>query len=183
MMRAHLRQISVIVLTRIWFFCHDRYQTDRLNFKMNEMQEALRLAKQAAAEDEVPVGAVVVCNGQIVGRGYNRREQTQSPTSHAEIHAIEEASKALGSWRLENCILFVTLEPCPMCLAASQQARVSKIIYGAQDLKGGAISLGYELHKNEKMNHRFEVVYEPHAECSEILSEFFLKKRAEKKLK
>ena len=150
---------------------------------MKEILEALALARQAAIEDEVPVGAVVVHKGKIIGRGYNRREQTQSPTSHAEIHAIEEAAKILGSWRLENCTLVVTLEPCPMCLAASQQARISKIIYGAHDPKGGALSLGYDFHKNEKMNHRFEVVCEPNKECSEVLSEFFAKKRVEKKLR
>lgn len=141
------------------------------------LEEALKLAREAEAQDEVPVGAVVVCEGKIIGRGYNRREQHQSPVSHAEIHALEEAAKHLGSWRLENCALVVTLEPCPMCLGAIQQARVNEVYYGAMDPKGGALSLGYRLHEDVRTNHRFIVEYRPHALCGAILSEFFRKKR------
>ncbi|MGZ3687371.1 MAG: nucleoside deaminase [Bdellovibrionota bacterium] len=143
----------------------------------NWMEEALKLAERAASEDEVPVGAVLVHEGRVIGRGANRREQDQSPTSHAEILAIEAAARALGSWRLLECELYVTLEPCPMCLAACQQARVSRVIYGAADPKGGALSLGYPLHEDKRINHRFEVVYRENAECSRVLKEFFAKKR------
>jgi tRNA(adenine34) deaminase len=144
------------------------------------MQQALELAQKAASEDEVPVGAVVILNGKIIGRGYNRREQDQSPIAHAEILAIEEAAKNLGSWRLEDCELIVTLEPCPMCLAACQQARIKQVFYGAQDPKGGALSLGYPLHEDLKTNHRFSVTFQETPECGKILSEFFQKKRKRK---
>lgn len=107
------------------------------------MTEALSLAAQAAAEDEVPVGAVVVRTDpktkitEIVGRGYNRREQDENPIAHAEILAIQDAARTTGHWRLTDCALYVTLEPCPMCLAACQQARVEQVYYGASDPKGG----------------------------------------------
>src|SRR3954447_8827162 len=113
------------------------------------MDMALELARQAAACDEVPVGAVVVDpEGRIVGKGFNLREQAQSPLAHAEILAIEGAARALGSWRLIGCSLYVTLEPCPMCLSACQQARLAQVIYGAKDPKGGALSLGYAVHQD-----------------------------------
>jgi tRNA(adenine34) deaminase len=141
------------------------------------LPEALELAKKAAAEDEVPVGAVVVQDGKIIGRGYNRRETDQNPLSHAELEAIRDAARSLGSWRLERCTLYVTLEPCPMCLAACQQARVERVVYGARDPKGGALSLGYKLHEDARTHHRFTVDYEETPECGKILSEFFSKKR------
>jgi tRNA(adenine34) deaminase len=145
------------------------------------MLEALKCAEQAEAEDEVPVGAVVVLNGKIVGRGYNRREQDQNPLAHAEVLAIQSACENLKSWRLEDCTLWVTLEPCPMCLAACQQARVQKVVYGAQDPKGGALSLGYPLHEDPKTNHRFSVQFSDESpECGKILSRFFSKKRKQK---
>lgn len=141
------------------------------------LSEALLEAREAAADDEVPVGAVVVYQGKIVGRGRNRREKLQSALSHAEIHAIEEASRTLGSWRLVDCELYVTLEPCPMCLAACQQARITRVVYGATDPKGGAISLGYHLHEDARTNHRFAADHTPSPACGEILTEFFRKKR------
>lgn len=144
------------------------------------MSEALRLAEQAASESEVPVGAVVVHDGKIIGRGYNRREQDQNPLAHAEVMAIREAAQALGSWRLIDCTLVVTLEPCPMCLAASQQARISKIVFGTLDPKGGALSLGYRLHEDTRTHHRFAVVHEDSEACSLILKNFFKARRAEK---
>jgi tRNA(adenine34) deaminase len=147
---------------------------------MSFLTEALRLAEQAASEDEVPVGAVVVHQGQIIGRGYNRREQDHNPLAHAEIMAIHEAAQKLKSWRLNDCQLFVTLEPCPMCLAACQQARIAEVVYGAQDPKGGALSLGYALHQDPKTNHRFTVQFEETPECGKILSRFFDKKRKQK---
>lgn len=141
------------------------------------LEEAFGLAKKAESEDEVPVGAVVVLNSRVIGRGYNRREALNDPTEHAEMMAIREAAQALASWRLPDCELFVTLEPCPMCLSAAQQARIRKIVYGAQDPKGGALSLGYELQRDERLNHRFSAEYVPHAPSSEILKSFFKKKR------
>lgn len=142
------------------------------------MAEALEQARLAASEDEVPVGAVVVSgDGRVIGRGRNRREKRQDPLSHAELEAIREASAALGSWRLLDCVLVVTLEPCPMCLAASQQARVSEVVYGAADAKGGALSLGYRLHEDARTNHRFRATHRPNAACAEVLKEFFRRKR------
>ena len=141
------------------------------------MKQALFLAKMAQEEDEVPVGAVVIHNGIVVGKGYNRREKEQNPISHAEIVAIQEASRTLGSWRLTGCRLVVTLEPCLMCLAASQQARLTEIIYGAKDPKGGALSLGYGFNEDLRANHRFAVSYIDTPECGQILSDFFAQKR------
>jgi tRNA(adenine34) deaminase len=141
------------------------------------MKEALKLAKRAASEDEVPVGAIVVKDGTIIGRGYNRREQEQNPISHAEIDAIREAARSLGSWRLMGCELYVTLEPCPMCLAACQQARLTSLVYGTPDPKGGAISLGYKLHEDTRTNHRFSVRFQETPECGAVLTEFFRAKR------
>ncbi|MEK6706146.1 MAG: nucleoside deaminase, partial [Bdellovibrionota bacterium] len=105
------------------------------------IDEALRLARSAAKLGEVPVGALVV-NQEIIGRGFNKRERSNDPLAHAEMIALTSAAKKLGSWRLDGCILVATLEPCLMCLAACQQARIRKVIYGAKDPKGGAISLG-----------------------------------------
>ncbi len=141
------------------------------------MSEALELAREAERADEVPVGAVILHEGRVVGRGRNDREESNDPTGHAEIRAIQAAARALGSWRLEKCTLVVTLEPCPMCLAAVQQSRIPLVIYGAQDPKGGALSLGYRLNEDSRTNHRFEVRYEPEPRCSSILTEFFRKKR------
>ena len=142
------------------------------------MLQALGLAREAAQENEVPVGAVIVCEGELVGEGYNRREMDQNPCSHAEIEAIIEASGHLGSWRLTECTLYVTLEPCPMCLAACQQARIKEVVYGAVDPKGGALSLGYRLHEDLRINHRFEVRLEQMADCGQVLKDFFARKRA-----
>jgi tRNA(adenine34) deaminase len=146
------------------------------------LQEALELARQAQSQDEVPVGAIILdAEGNRIGSGKNIRETESDPTGHAEIIAIREACRAIQSWRLEGCTLVVTLEPCPMCLAAAHQARVSKIIYSAQDPKGGALSLGYHLHSDERTNHRFEIEQISHPECGEILSRFFQEKRRQKK--
>lgn len=141
------------------------------------MSEAIRLAARAAEEGEVPVGCVVVHRGRIVGRGYNLREKTQNPTAHAEIMAIVEAARTLGSWRLTDCVLIVTLEPCPMCLAACQQARVDRVYYGAKDPKGGAISLEFPLHRDTRLNHRFDVELIETSECGRMLSGFFAERR------
>lgn len=145
------------------------------------LHEAYRLAVEAGARDEVPVGAVIVKDDQIIGRGSNTRENEQDPTGHAEMNAIREAARALGSWRLIDCDLYVTLEPCPMCLSACQQARVRKVIYGAKDEKGGAICLGFHAHDDARLNHQFEVEYQESEECSQVLKDFFARRRLEKK--
>ncbi len=145
------------------------------------LQIALEEARKAAALDEVPVGAVVMQGDRIVARGHNLRETEQDPMGHAELAALRAAARELGSWRLEGCTLYVTLEPCPMCLAACQQARVEQVIYGAHDPKGGALSLGYKLHEDARTNHRFAVEYRETPECGRVLSEFFKKKRAKTK--
>lgn len=103
----------------------------------NFLAKALDLAREAALDDEVPVGAVIVRDDKIIGSGRNTREKDQNPIKHAEMIAIEEAARALGSWRLIDCDLYVTLEPCPMCLAACQQARVRRVVYAAKDESGG----------------------------------------------
>lgn len=139
--------------------------------------EALALAKAAALAGEVPVGAVIVQDGRIIGRGANTREAAQDPLGHAEISAIREAAKNLGSWRLLDCDLYVTLEPCPMCLSACQQARIRKVVYGAKDEKGGALCLGFHVHDHPKLNHRFEVEFAPEEECSRVLKGFFAVRR------
>jgi tRNA(adenine34) deaminase len=147
------------------------------------LAEALELAREAARQDEVPVGAVIIdAQGHVVGKGYNTREKDMSPVAHAEILAIQDAAKNLQSWRLTDCILFVTLEPCPMCLAACQQARIASVVYGAKDPKGGALSLGYRLHEDQRFNHRFAVSHEDYPECGRILSEFFQNKRKQDKV-
>jgi len=141
------------------------------------LSEALAEAKLAGDENEVPVGAVLIADGKIVAKGRNARERLQSPISHAEIHALEAAAKTLGSWRLTGATLYVTLEPCPMCLAACQQARIRRVVYGAKDPKGGALSLGYALHEDARTNHRFVVDFVEEKECGGILTDFFRRKR------
>ncbi len=142
------------------------------------MQEALELAKQAQTLGEVPIGAIIVCDGQIVGRGYNRREIDHDPLAHAELLAIQEASNTLGRWRLTGCTLYVTLEPCPMCAGALVNARVDRIVYGAKDLKAGAIDSLFALATDPRLNHRCQITSGiMENECSAILKEFFLKLR------
>ncbi len=141
------------------------------------MAEAMREARRAQAKDEVPVGAVIVRAGKILSRGHNAREEKQSVLGHAELAAIARASRKLGSWRLEDCEVYVTLEPCAMCAAALQQARVRRVFYGAPDPKAGAVTLGLRLHDNPKLNHRYEMTCVERPECGEILSDFFRAKR------
>lgn len=144
---------------------------------MNFLDEALAEARLARDEGEVPVGAVIVQNGKIIARGRNQKETKQNCILHAEIVAIQEACNALKSWRLIDCDLYVTLEPCPMCLGALQQARVRKVFYGAEDAKGGAISLGLNLNHDLRLNHRFDVEHTENKSCGEILTLFFKDKR------
>ena len=118
------------------------------------MRLALAEAAQAATEGEVPVGAVVVCDGRIVGRGRNARERLQDATAHAEILAITAASQSLGSWRLEDCTLYVTLEPCPMCMGAALNARIRRVVYGALEPKFGACGSVVDLRAPPGFNHQ-----------------------------
>lgn len=143
------------------------------------MRIALEEAEKAHWANEVPVGAVIMsASGEILARTHNLKEETHNPCGHAEILAIQEAAKNLRTWRLEGCTLFVTLEPCPMCLAALVQARINQVVFGAYDPKGGALSLGYALHRDKRLNHRFGMVGGIlHYECSRLLSIFFRERR------
>lgn len=137
------------------------------------IEEALVEAKKAYKIEEVPIGAVVVKDGEIIARGYNQVESLKDPTAHAEIMAIKEASKQIGAWRLSGCELYVTLEPCAMCAGAIVQARLDRVVYGAKDPKKGCCSSVYSLLGEEKFNHRAEEIFLETKECSQILSEFF----------
>jgi tRNA(adenine34) deaminase len=142
------------------------------------MAAALDEARTAAAEDEVPVGAVVVRDGVVVGCGRNRREVAQDPTAHAEMLAIVEAARTTGSWRLEGCTLYVTLEPCAMCAGAIVLARVPRVVYGATDPKAGAAGSVVELLRHPRLNHRAEVTSGVRAaECGRLLVDFFAARR------
>lgn len=159
---------------------HDLPLTDpRHPFHLHHMALALEEAETAAAEDEVPIGCVIVSLEQgIIGRAHNQRELLKDPTAHAEILAITQAAQALASWRLENCILYVTLEPCPMCAGAIVQARLPTVVYGASDPKAGACHSLYEITNDARLNHRCRVVSGVLAErCGEVLSRFFASRR------
>ena len=142
------------------------------------MKLALELAKKAELKNEVPVGALVVRDGKIIGRGMNTSISDYDPTSHAEINAIREAAKAIKNYRLKDCTIYVTLEPCAMCVGAIQHARIDKIIYGAPDPKTGACGSMIDLISIKEINHHAEAlggIFEK--ECSQILKDFFLSKR------
>ena len=142
------------------------------------MQAALREARAAFQEDEVPVGAVIVHDGRIIARAHNQRETLQDPTAHAEMIAITQAAAALESWRLDGCTMYVTLEPCPMCAGALVLARLPRLVYGAADPKAGACRTLYSIVQDSRLNHRVEVTAGVLAEpCGSILTEFFRAKR------
>jgi tRNA(adenine34) deaminase len=138
------------------------------------MNEALKEATRAASEGEVPVGCVIVHENRIVGRGHNQRETLQDATAHAEMIAISAACQTLGTWRLEDCIMYVTLEPCPMCAGAIVLSRVKQLVFGADDPKAGACGTLYDIVRDEKLNHIVEVVSGVMAQDAQILlKEFF----------
>ncbi len=142
------------------------------------MREAMKLAEQAFQEDEVPVGAVVVREGKIIGRGYNQREQLNDPTAHAEMIAITAAANAIGDWRLEGCTLYVTLEPCIMCAGAIVLARIDKLVYASADPKSGAVDSLYNILSDKRLNHQVNVVKGVlEDQASFLLKEFFKHKR------
>ena len=150
--------------------------------KIEWMRVAIEEAKKAEALAEVPIGAIVVHEGQIIGRGHNLRETTQNATTHAEMIAIQEACEAIGSWRLEETQLYVTLEPCPMCSGAMILSRVKEVYFGAFDPKGGTAGTLMNLLEDERFNHQAYVeggILEE--ECGELLSAFFRNLRAKKK--
>ena len=143
------------------------------------MRQALEEARAAAAIGEVPIGAAVVCDGQVVAVGSNRREIDADPTAHAEMIAVREAARVLGRWRLEGCTVYVTLEPCPMCAGALHAARVDRCVYGAVDPKAGALGTLYDIASDERLNHRYDVVAGVLAdESAALLREFFMRLRA-----
>lgn len=143
------------------------------------MAMALEQAKSAAAGGEVPVGAIIVHNGEVVSAAHNTRETRKCALDHAEIIAIKRANQKLNRWRLSGCTLFVTIEPCVMCAGALWQARIERVVFGAYDLKGGALGSLYGLHRDARLNHTFEVCSGVLAsECSRLLSEFFRAKRS-----
>jgi len=138
------------------------------------MHEALTEASQAGALGEVPVGAVIVADGRIIGRGGNRRESAKDPTAHAEVLAIRQAAEAVGGWRLVDTTLYVTQEPCPMCAGAIVNARIARVVFGCPNPKAGAVRSLYNLLEDPRLNHRCEVVSGVEAEaCSKLLTQFF----------
>ena len=148
------------------------------NIHAQFMQVALDLAKQAAINDEVPVGAIVVKDGEVIGRGSNAPISLSDPSAHAEIQALRDAAKTINNYRLIDCTLYVTLEPCVMCTGAIQHARIAKLVYGASDPKTGACGSVVNLMAEDKLNHHTEVLGGVMAEeCGKILSAFFKKRR------
>jgi len=142
------------------------------------MGRALEEARRAFAEEEVPVGAVIVHGDRIIAAAHNQREQLHDPTAHAEMIAITQAAEARQSWRLDECVLYATLEPCPMCAGAILQARIPLVVYGATDPKAGAVHSLYRLLEDTRLNHRATVVSGVLAEpCGAILTEFFQQQR------
>lgn len=143
------------------------------------MSMALEQAEYAYKSQEVPVGAVLVSpKGDVLSKTHNLKESHFNPVAHAEILALSEGAKKLQNWRLSDCVLYVTLEPCPMCLTAMVQSRVKQCVFGAYDSKGGALSLGYHLHQDKRLNHQFSIIGGiKHFECSRVLSQFFKERR------
>ena len=147
------------------------------------MEMALREAGEASDAGEIPVGAVVVYDGEVIARAHNRREESQNPTAHAEVLALQIAAAHLKSWRLEECSLYATLEPCLMCVGAILQARISRLIFGCLDPKAGAVESLYRLCDDSRLNHTLPVTRGiMENECGSILSEFFSRLRKEKRV-
>jgi len=146
------------------------------------MQAAIREAEKARELNEVPIGAVIVQDDEIIAAGYNVRETSQTSLSHAELIAIVEANKKIGSWRLEDCTLYVTLEPCPMCAGAIVQSRIKRVVYGASDPKAGCAGTLMNLLTDERFNHQAELTSSVlEQECGDLLRDFFKELRNRKK--
>lgn len=151
-----------------------RQQEEQLRLDELYMKEAIRQAKRAAKLGEVPIGCVIVCQGRIIGRGYNRRNTDKSTLSHAEITAIKRASKNMGDWRLEECTLYVTLEPCQMCSGAIVQARIPRVVMGCRNPKAGCAGSILNLLQMPEFNHQVEITEGIRGEeCSRMLKTFF----------
>jgi tRNA(adenine34) deaminase len=152
----------------------DKQQPDDDHF----MGLALELARQAEEAGEVPIGAVMVRDGQVVGKAYNCPIESSDPTAHAEINAIRKAAQAAGNYRLNGCTLYVTLEPCVMCAGAIVHARIDRLVYGATDPKGGAAGSLYQVPADERLNHQVEITAgSRQEECSDLLRHFFRERR------
>lgn len=152
------------------------------------MKYAMEEAKKAAGLGEVPIGAVIVYQNEIIARAHNLRETTQNAVTHAELMAIQQACEAIGSWRLEETTLYVTLEPCPMCAGAILQSRIPRVVYGARDIKAGCVDSLYRLLNDARFNHECDVTEGILAdECGQMLTDFFRdlreRKKAEKKMR
>jgi tRNA(adenine34) deaminase len=146
------------------------------------MLRTIAEAHKAAAKNEVPIGCLIVSDGCIIARGHNLRESTQDPAAHAELIAIRKAARKLGSWRLLSCTLYVTLEPCIMCMGAIILSRIPTVVFGCFDSKGGAAGSLYDLSSDPRLNHRVTLVPQIlEAECSSLLSSFFAELRARKR--
>ena len=154
---------------------HSRMDIDRVFMRM-----AFEEARKAEAIGEVPIGAVVVCDGAPVAAGHNRREVDHDPTAHAELIAIREAARRLERWRLSDCTVYVTLEPCPMCAGVMHQARIRRLVYAAPDPKAGAVGTLYDLSNDERLNHRFDVTSGVLAEESAAMLRAFFTKLIER---
>ena len=156
----------------------------RLTEDEKYMKQAIKLAKKAWKMEEVPIGCVIVHEGKVIGRGYNRRTTDKNPLAHAELIAIKKASKKMGDWRLEDCTLYVTLEPCQMCSGAIVQARVKKVVVGCMNPKAGCAGSILNLLQVERFNHQVELetgILEE--ECSEMMKSFFRELREKRKKK
>ncbi len=153
--------------------------TSDLELHRQRMQMALQQAQRAFEQEEVPVGAVIFHQDRLVAAAHNQRETLRDPTAHAEMIAITQAAQALGDWRLQECTLYVTLEPCAMCAGAILQARIPTVVYGASDPKAGAVESLYRLLSDPRLNHRCQVVSGLMAQqCGELLTQFFRRQRA-----
>lgn len=152
-------------------------QEDGIRF----MRLAIEQAHEAESLGEVPIGAVVTYDGEVIARGHNRREVDHDPAGHAEFIALKQAARELDRWRLSGCTVYVTLEPCLMCAGLMQQSRIDRCVYGASDSKGGALGTLYQIHDDTRLNHRFAVVSGVlESECAALLSEFFARLREKK---
>lgn len=146
------------------------------------MKEAIKQARKAAKLEEVPIGCVITYQDEIIARGYNRRNTDKSTLAHAEISAIKKASRRIGDWRLEECTLYVTLEPCQMCAGAIVQARIPRVVIGTMNAKAGCAGSVYNLLQEPRFNHQVEVIYDVlREECTDLLTSFFIRLRQKHK--
>ncbi len=157
-------------------------QAEQAQVDCKFMKRAFELAQHAESFDEIPVGAVIVYQGKIIGEGFNQSIMLNDPSSHAEMNAIRQAGKFLNNYRLLDCTLYVTLEPCPMCAGLLVHSRIKRLVFASHDLKTGAAGSALNLVDNPQLNHQLEVTSGVLAEeCSQLLSNFFKRRRAEKK--